>query len=321
MSQSNAAGFQSRPWPDQQEKRQAEPALKFATTSTQFGLYARPGRPSSAKNCSQHYASRGADDYHAAPHLEDRGRLRSTAFRDLRQSIAKNGEGFIRRMREYERARFKPQNHQKAKDAEKRGRKRLPLRNKKSLARSLSSDASDDDEILICSGESSNHILRSTFSGHRLHTPDAMEIDLEWPSKSHGPHNEDSNRITSPKDTQSTMKCPETRPVDDDTTSSQDEQLFSDPIDSCLSEPTPSLSTSSCGSPQSSVFSLPLLPSTLSEDESSSSTLSSFGSDKILAAVNLALANGAGSINDYSSLWEHGDHHESQSYDSGDLWH
>ncbi|KAF5312509.1 hypothetical protein D9619_003141 [Psilocybe cf. subviscida] len=323
-SSSNTTGFQSRQWQDQHERHQAEPALKFATTSAQFDLFARPERSSSAKNRSQGHTSRGNSNYQPAPHPADHGRLRSTAFWDLRQSIAKNGEGFIRRMREYERSRSKPQNHQKAKDAEKRGRKRLPLRNKKSPARSPSSDASDDDnddDILICSGESANHIFRPSFTGQRARCLDAMDVDLEWSSQSQGPKNEDANHTTSLKDTKHTTKCPETQPDDNDTTSSHDEQLFSDHIDSCLSESSPSLSTSSCGSPHSSVFSIPLPPSTLSDNESDSVSLPSTGSDKILAAVNLALANGAGSINDYSSLWEHNDHYDSQSYDSGDLWH
>jgi len=78
--------------------------------------------------------------------------LRSSAFWELRRSIAENGEGFVRRMRVYEGSRSRQTIHLKIKEAEKRGRKRLSSK-KHAAIHNSDDDDDDDDDIQICSGD------------------------------------------------------------------------------------------------------------------------------------------------------------------------
>lgn len=291
----------------------------FATTSAQFNLFSRSS--SSAGKVRRHNATSEAKLAHECQHnyLPDLVSLRSSAFWELRQSIADNGEGLVHRMRDYERSRSRHQIHHKAKEAEKRGRKRSYPRKKKILVDI--SDMSEDEDILICSSESANHILRGTFLGKRSASLDNMDVDIrhtEWPTK-HA-----RNRIpSSSPDTRYTTSSPTLESEDESVLAAEDAELFSvSPIKSSQGS-VPLLSHSPVESPCSSLISLPLPSSTIDETYPLGASLSnpSTASEKAIAALNLAFANGAGSISDYSSVLQYQEISQAQSYDNGDLWH
>ncbi|KAG2023330.1 hypothetical protein CC2G_000995 [Coprinopsis cinerea AmutBmut pab1-1] len=72
------------------------------------------------------------------------------------------------------------------------------------------------------------------------------------------------------------------------------------------------VSTTTAGAPSPSVA--PALA------PSGASIMNAKDSDHTLAAITLAFANGAGSINDYASIVHSDPHHNGFSHDAGDLW-
>ena len=267
----------------------------FATTPAEFNLTARrpvkPRRSDTRNSVDQPMSHR--------ENLTELIRLRSSAFWELRRSIAENGEGFVRRMRVYEGSRSRQTIHLKVKEAEKRGRKRLS-----SEKRTAIHNFDDDEDIQICSGDSSSKIQKSSFCGGRGRSMHAMDVDncqLDSPSTWHMR----SSCLSCGQQCSSNLQLKIFTPTQD-------------------TEPRFPVSSSSSSSPRS-VYesSSPSSPPScgLSTDDLPLPLLSTTSCHSVLAALNLALANGAGSLEDYSSLWEYQSRFQTECYDHGDLWH
>ncbi|KAF8973893.1 hypothetical protein BDZ97DRAFT_403348 [Flammula alnicola] len=311
--------LEPRSCPCQYENRlHLDQETRFATTAAQFNLSSRTGRSTVKTRRLQTFDPQEPQERQHG-YLTDLVRLRSSAFWELRQSITESGEGLVRRMRDYERSRSRHQTHQKAKEAEKLGRKRLSNRRKKTFVNT--SDASEDEDILICSGESANHILRGSFLGKRARSLDAMDIDVQHTSWSPTQHSRSQGFFSSP-DTHYTFSSPILQSDEEDATFLEDPRSFTVSLDEPTVESTPSLSHFACESASSSLVSLPLPSSDLPHTKFCEPSLSlpSTASEKALAALNLSLANGAGSISDYSSVWKYQERFKAESYDNGDLW-
>src|ERR1700727_1437436 len=90
-------------------------------------------------------------DRHA---FSDLTQLRSDAFGELHKSVAENGEGLVRRMRDFENSRSRSELFSKANEARKRGRERRSLRNRFTTVLNHSSGPDEDeDEDVIFAGE------------------------------------------------------------------------------------------------------------------------------------------------------------------------
>jgi hypothetical protein len=270
----------------------------FATTPAEFNLTARSvkSRRSDTRNSiGQPMSNR--------ENLTELIRLRSSAFWELRRSIAENGEGFVRRMRIYEGSRSRQAIHLKVKDAKKRGRKRLSSEKRAAI---LNSDEDDDEDIQICSGDSSSKI-QNLFCGGRRRSLRAMDVDncqLDSSSTWHTGSCLSCGWQCSPN-----LKL-EIFPPTKDTEPHFPSSNVSSPPSSprSLYEPSPPTSPP-CG------------PLSLSTDDLSLPLLSTTSSHRAVAELSLALANGAGSLEDYSSIWEYQSRFQTKYYDHGDLWH
>jgi len=296
------------PWlVDQQASGQtAHHEPRLATSSAQFNFFPTSTNESRRSQLSESWSP---GHYGEQRHVNDLIRLRSTAFWELRQSVAENGEGMVRRMRDYERSRSRYQAHQKAKEAEKRGRKRLPLRARpKPSVSDDASDSSDDEDVLICSDDTSNSIPHGPLSTLRARSFESMDVDLYSTTQQRSPPSSPITQYTPAsmsyhsEEEDRSLHAPHT-------TIAEFEEVGS----------SPSLSHSPCQSDaSSSVLSLALhSPNDL---DSTTAALPANASEKAIAALNLALANGAGSISDYSSIWAYEQRYNAESYDSGDLW-
>ena len=292
----------------------------FATTSAQFNLFSRPSKNPGGKGRRNPPSEPKGQHERQHGYLSDLVRLRASAFWELRQSISENGEGLVRRMRDYEKSRSRHGTHHKAKEAEKRERKRFRSKKKKVFIDTSDASDDDDDDILISSGESANHILRGTFLRTMKDPADAMAVDPSWPSAQHA-------RSNSAQDTQYTSSS---SAVDDECFTAafgtEPGEFLSRSPSGSMQSSIPSLSHSRGESPCSSFVSLPFSsPIACDEDPSDSPSIlgPSTASEKAIAALNLALANGAGSINDYSPVNQYEEIFSVENYghsDHGDLW-
>lgn len=246
--------------------------------------------------------------------------LRSDAFWQLHRSVAENGEGLVRRMRDYEHSRSRAETYSKVKDAQKRGLKRSSL-NVPARKSSLTDESDEDDDIQIFSGDVPDIFFpRSLRPQKRALSLDIMdEAPERFDLRSHSiPGNE---RCSSPGASSSSMYA-----SDDE----QQSHILSPTSASFSSTPsyTPALSHTASESSNSSLVSLPLSPpmsifpshAPLMIPHTPSSPPSS-RSEKALAAISLAMANGAGSIHDYASLSSLHQNPLLDNCDVGEMWH
>ncbi|KAJ4489406.1 hypothetical protein C8J55DRAFT_557329 [Lentinula edodes] len=238
----------------------------------------------------------------------DLARIRSNAFWELRRSVAENGEGFVRRMRDYEQSRARSGAFSKVKDAQKRGRKRSSLLARRSQTLRRDSDSEEEDDVQIFSGNLSEAFLSQEISS---------------PSMSRSPRQSSLNDMD--EDPRDPIQRPERSPSSSSSSyhifesSSKSPYVFSSDLaqTASLSPPTQLDVTPSSSNPASSTssssasnisFQLPSNPSanlhlTGGISSSSSAYVSASRSEKALAALSLAMANGAGSITeDYEAL-------------------
>ncbi|KAJ3811412.1 hypothetical protein F5876DRAFT_64818 [Lentinula aff. lateritia] len=237
----------------------------------------------------------------------DLARIRSNAFWELRRSVAENGEGFVRRMRDYEHSRARSGAFSKVKDAQKRGRKRSTLLARRSQTLRRDPDSEEEDDVQIFSGNLSDAFLSQEISS---------------PSMSRSPRQSSLNDMD--EDPRDPIQRPERSPSSSSSSyhifesSSNSPYVFSSDMAQIASPPytqlevTPSsLNSASSSSSTSSIsFQLPSAPSAnlhptggISSSSSASAYVSASRSEKALAALSLAMANGAGSITeDYEAL-------------------
>ncbi|TDL28402.1 hypothetical protein BD410DRAFT_780900 [Rickenella mellea] len=256
----------------------------------------------------------------------------SDAFVDLRRSVEENGEGFVRRMREWEerRSRSGLSSERPIRKASKRGRKRAsPI-----YTRTPDDENPDDGNVDIFAtapAEPSPAKKRAVSLGRidlqlvvqPQALPFANELDQEF------------DRSSSPVDFSGS--CPSAYSSDDDDmeAASDDRQHSHFPFHgvSILSS-TPPLSFTFTNSANSSLVSLPL--SAVSHPHTNRSLPKSprggpqpatyaptlaFRSERAVAALSLALANGAGSVSDYGATRSMALEQPSmEDYYVGDLW-
>lgn len=285
----------------------APPTPVFAATSAEFALFpkyeykgSRPRR--STQSSEPNVLSLDASERYSQTDLS---RLRSDAFWELHQSVADSGERLVRRMRDYEHTRSRSEAHLKAKEAQRRGRKRSSLVSPRKTT--TLSQESDDEEIQIFAGE----FTGTLFTGNPRFKKRALSLDMDEDSH-RGDYSSPvvgSERCSSPGATCDSSSSVDPSDYDDypvsDTTQPLVENFFSShthahihPVSS-----TPPLSHMLSDSANSSLHSLRLPPPLASVPLTPRPTAPSVSrSEKAIAALSLAMANGAGGLNDYEAL-------------------
>lgn len=271
----------------------------FPATSAEFNLYPRPPHKDLVVQSNLNDALPSTDVFGSGI-TPDLSQLRSDAFGELRRSVEESGEGLVRRMRDYETTRSRGGVYSKAKDSIRRGRKRhsLSSRPRRVVDAEDGSDDDDEVEIVAVSGE-----LSSEFSGRRdVRKKRAISLGMAE-SNSHSPPFMDLDRSPQPASPDAAS--------DQSGYASDDDAMDLNPDGSCptdttMSSPAPALSHSFYTSTNSSVVSI---PSHFSGDQSVTSPPYPFcppptssRSEKAIAALTLAMANGAGDLNDYEAL-------------------
>jgi hypothetical protein len=233
--------------------------------------------------------------YHDMSHLSQ---LRTNAFWELHRSVEENGEGLVRRMRDYEHSRSRSDVYLKAKEAQKRDRKRSSLAtpSRKQAVAPHDSDGDDDDDIQIFSREPS----QMSASPHRQKTRALslgfMDNDVNQDHHSSPGATCDSSSSTdhSDEDVYLVTDIPPLR---------INHSFFSlRPASAAI---TPALSRTPSDSTNSSLISLPRLPTSPSSPSTPPPQpfLSAKSrSEKAIAALSLSMANGAGGLTDYQPL-------------------
>ncbi|KAG7450370.1 uncharacterized protein BT62DRAFT_508222 [Guyanagaster necrorhizus] len=273
----------------------------FATTSAEFHLF-----PDRERNRIRRASRNPSSQPDLSPDQEptsqaDLTSLHAAAFWELHRSVADNGEGFVRRMRDYEHTRSRADAYSKAKEAHRRGRKRssLIVSARKPAVLLDGSDADDDDDVQIFSGEVSD-----VFAGKYSHHHRASSLDSKGTMfQREGP----SRRVPSGNEHCLSSAASSVYASDDDTKFNVTDQFTDDGLHHTPPHPfTPALSFTA-SSNSSSISSLPPLPYPTLElfphiVSPRPLTLPASRSEKALTALSLAMANGAGSIHDYDAL-------------------
>jgi len=270
---------------------------RFPSSSAEFNLFPK---------------SRRRADY-SSPRLNhnELTRLRSKAFWELHRSIAENGEGFVRRMRDYERIRSR-----QISDPSGRSRKRVCSSNTtRSSSYMPDSDVSDDDEVQIFAGELSNPTSQPRQPGSWVTSLDGHSPNL-WPTENcHPSRSGYIPPILSSPSPPTPHRAGKGRSV----------PASSNPVSP--PSPIPSSSTISLASPHTPLRHLDVDDSSMLSPSPSPQPSPSFGRacfmspEKIMSDLSLALANGAGSINDYSCIENVPTSQQIDGGDPGELWH
>ncbi|KAI0079564.1 hypothetical protein K474DRAFT_1658912 [Panus rudis PR-1116 ss-1] len=231
------------------------------------------------------------------PSPDDVSRLRTDAFYELRRSVAESGEGLVTRMREWESARSSSPSPS---ENSSRGTKRIMTQSEPGWT--SAEDTDDDDIVIVDSRSVSEHSSWGPPRKKRALSLDDMEIDQA--SVESSLHN--------------TERLPAHTPLSRERNVAQASLLM-----------TPALTNTNTASPRSSTSSLSLPPTHhASSANLSGSSTASLGSpatrsEKAIAALTLALANGACGLNDYSSLLQFQEDPPQAVDEShvGDMWH
>ncbi|KAF8213281.1 hypothetical protein K438DRAFT_1803715 [Mycena galopus ATCC 62051] len=257
----------------------APPIPAFAATSAEFCLFPKNNRTADRKRRATHHAEPSLDlDFNTDAQTADLTRLRSDAFWQLQRSVEENGEGFVQSMRVYETRRSRSnvialKVKEAQREAQRRGRRRSPV-NTQPPTQVPGEEDSDEDDVQIFAGEP----LHTSFANcgkQRAFSVGGVEETA---------HNHRSDRCSSPGAT-----C--------DSRSSiylSDDDGFHFPA---LDAQSPALSRTLSHSGNSSLISLDL-PALFAPTAISASSRS----EKAIAALTLAMANGAGGLDDYEAL-------------------
>ncbi|KAG6846011.1 hypothetical protein H0H87_011059 [Tephrocybe sp. NHM501043] len=294
------------------------PTSVFATKASDFHLSSRRERDVKPRRRSNQFIeTRSMDLDDDDEHIDARrlSRLRSNAFWELHRSVAENGEGLVRRMRDYEHSRSRTDIYLKAKEAQKRGRKRSSVvalsRRPKYLHIGSDNDQEDedegegeDDDVQIFAGEVPRISLPgSAYPQKRSISLDVKGIDYQYTT---------DRRCSSP-----VTACITSPSI----YHSDDEHLHSS---SGTTSPNTSLHPLSplvfnTSLPEEKLPDLDrtLLPALLPP----LGNMSASRTEKAIAALSLAMASGAGGITDYDApvalqAWPSLDE-----YQVGEMWH
>jgi hypothetical protein len=299
----------------------APPTPHFATTSTEFNLFPKHH---STKNSSSSSHPQSDPASLSTDNLEldsktDLTRLRSDAFWELRRSVAESGEGLVRRMRDYESSRSRAGVYSKAKDSLRRGRKRHSLSTRPRRTMDVGDGSDAEDDIQIFSGNEGD-----AGSARKKRALSVGMADSHAPPKSPFMDLHHNERCFSPATTFGSGPSAYTSDDEDFMDLVNDSPLS---MSAMASSPAPpALSHSFTTSDSSSVISLsshffgtpslgqphhPTIPTSPSSSRS----------EKAIAALSLALANGAGGINDYEALRAVETAPIVEDTQVGELWH
>ncbi|KZT06836.1 uncharacterized protein LAESUDRAFT_743178 [Laetiporus sulphureus 93-53] len=327
------------------------PALKgFPCTSAAFGLFPQRNDCKSSRTSHITFSRSEATCLREEDMVpeEDLSRLRSDAFGELQRSVAESGEGLVQRMRDWENSRSRSS----ASPPRTRGdRERYRRRRSVQSAWQTDMDANtfphgdDEDEVEIVSGDvslgSAPCHIQNLSHKKRAMSLGMMDIDLPEIEVHSSPFTsgESSERCSSPTNASAGFS----------TYSSDDEELS--PVDSedilphSGTSSTPALTHTYTNSTNSSLISLPLSHTLSSPGESPFNSSAPFifrnngaqlrskalhvpssasRSEKALAALTLAMANGAGGLNDYAALLRQDESVADPALDqcqAGELWH
>ncbi|KAK1229800.1 hypothetical protein PQX77_007125 [Marasmius sp. AFHP31] len=264
------------------------PTPAFAATSAEFHLFPRTSvRP---RHGSLNTAS--LSSHSDTPSLAELNSLRSNAFWELQRSVMENGEGLVRRMRDYEHTRSRADTFTKVKDAQKRGKKRSSLLTfGRRDSTPLDDESDEEDEVQIFAG----HIPQS-FLGR--------EVRHKTSSSSEAP----TGGWSIPSSERCSSPCSSYYMTDDEPIVTSETDYQCNPVET----PAPSCAathdfSSSLGAEGAASMTAQSIPSSRSE--------------KAIAALTLALANGSAGINDYDALRNLQPALALDDSQVGDMWH
>lgn len=262
-------------------------------------------------------------------------RLRSAAFSELQRSVQENGEGFVKRMREFEDSRSKSAQHSRARGIERRRRKRYSPSVPTTWTTGKSTVSDDDDDVLILSSAEPLHPRQKRSSS--LGAMDDSDFQLHSETNSSGrlspisdifhplPFAHYTSHVHHNITNQSTDLFPSfstsfdfTQPLH---TNAFKTTLSHSSSDSLTSSTDMFLSSSyieDANYPSSSpMLSRAQTPNHLSADAMLPSASSA---EKAIAAITLAMANGAGGLGDYEAVRALNVSSADESH-VGELWH
>jgi hypothetical protein len=242
--------------------------------------------------------------------------MRWDAFEDLHKSVADSQEGLVRRMRDWESARCRPGPYARAKELREH-RRSASLSGHVSETPVDVTDEDADDEV--------EFVGETTLSYDRSSTPDSVNgrlsaaMDLDYPgfdeahisiSANDPAHRRQRSSSSSASPASSTLLTPALCPVTGGESLSV--PALSLPPSVSITQPPVHghhrRMADGCGHGGNAFSDIVTPPSTASR------------SDKAVAAITLALASGAGGLNDYSPL-QNLIPSGNSSEDAGDLWH
>lgn len=295
----------------------APPTPHFATTSAEFNLFPKHHSTESSSpslHPQSDPASLSTDNLELDSKI-DLTRLRSDAFWELRRSVAESGEGLVRRMRDYESLRSRAGVYSKAKDSLRQSRKRhsLSTRPKRMMGAGDGSDVEDDVQIFSgnefdAGGARKKRALSVGMANS--HVPPSQFVDLHRNERRFLPATTFcSGPSAYTSDDEDSMELVNDSPLSMSGVASSPVAPYS--FTTSTSSSVASLSSHSFGIPSSEQHRHSTIPTSPSSSRS----------EKAIAALSLALANGAGGINDYEALRAVETAPIVEDTQVGELWH
>ncbi|KAF8140109.1 hypothetical protein EV363DRAFT_327938 [Boletus edulis] len=261
-------------------------------------------------------------------------RLRSAAFSELQRSVQENGEGFVKRMREFEDSRSKSSQHSRARGIERRRRKRYSPSVPTTATGKCT--VSDDDDVLICSSAFGEPFYPRQKRSSSLGAMDDSDFQLVGGTDAFGRlspvssifHSLPSAHYAShvhPNTTSHPTELSTSFSTSFDFTNALHTNAFKPALSYASSDSLASLadvSSSKSYREYSNYPSSPPMVSPPSPNPLSAGVIlpSASTAEKAIAAITLAMANGAGSLGDYEAVRALNVSSADESQ-VGELWH
>ena len=267
-------------------------------------------------------------------HLE-LARLRSAAFLELQRSVQENGEGFVKRMREFEDSRSKSAQHSRPRGVERRRRKRYSPSVPTSRSTGKPTVSDDDDDVLILSSTEPIYIRQKRSSS--LGAMDDSDFQLHGETNASGRlslvssifhplpvaryalhgYSNNTNQSTELSTSFSTSFS-FSNPFHTNAFQPASSHSSSDSLASSVDTSLSSSHTEDAKHPSSSPMVSP--PRSLNHPPAGAILPSASSAEKALAAITLAMANGAGGLEDYEAVRALDVSSTDESH-VGELWH
>ncbi|KAH7883718.1 hypothetical protein F5I97DRAFT_1581079 [Phlebopus sp. FC_14] len=316
LSPSRASGHLTPSSADSRSTRSASSAPHtplFPFSPADFLLF--PGRSAYKGNAGAQsrspssLASSLPDDYSESSESE-LARLRSEAFWELQRSVEESGEGLVKRMRDFEDSRSKTSQYSRPRGAQRRRRKRhSPSVPTARIMRKRCVSDNDDEDVQILGVDA---MSGSMFYPRqkRASSLGAMDIENDYPSQE---ESNPSSIILSPVSSNASIFSTQSTHRDLTYTSNQNPTTEPDTSFTLSSESTgPAYTDAFTPASFHSLFRRPSVQNdSLSAEEAAarsnalSPCLSSpptSRTEKAIAALALAMTNGAGGLGDYAAV-------------------